>query len=574
MAETAQDAAPTMAELIRARADDPNPALVFSEEHVGAAGSSDGPAEGAGVGVITYADWVDGCAARAAYLADHRTSGPPHVGVLLDNVAEFPLWLGAAAVSGATIVGINPTRQGAELARDITHTDCQLIVTDSSYRAILDGLDLGAARDRVLTVDADDYEPQLAPYFGADLPSIEVGPDDIFLLLFTSGTSGAPKACLCSQGRLGRIAALAGQMFALSAESVCYLAMPLFHSNALMAGWGPAVAVGATTALRPKFSASGFLPDVRRYGVTFFNYVGKPLAYILATSEASDDDDNTLKLVFGNEAAEHDTARFGARFGCTVIDGYGSTEGSAVIMRTPDTPPGSLGVADEHTKVLDPETTEECPPAAFDDDGALTNADACIGEIVNTKGADSFEGYYNNDEANAARARGSEYWTGDLGYRDADRFFYFAGRDYEWLRVDGENFAAAPVERILGRHPGVSECAVYAVPDTDVGDQAMAAVVMHTDAPFDPAGFAEFLAAQTDLGTKWAPRYVRVADSLPATRTNKVLKRGLRRERWQCADPVWWRPGKAIRYRLLTDEDREEIHACFVNRDRLAVLET
>ena len=253
--------------------------------------------------------------------------------------------------------------------------------------------------------------------------------------------------------------------------------MPLFHSNALFAGWSPSVVAGMTMVLRRKFSASAFLDDVRDFGVTYFNYVGKPLAYILATPERPDDADNPLKVVFGNEAAERDIERFGERFGSIVVDGYGSTEGGAVITRDPDQPPGSLGKAGEGIEVLDPETGEECPPARFDADGVLLNPDEAIGEIVNTTGAAGFEGYYNNDEANPERVRDGVYWTGDLAYRDDDGFFYFAGRDFEWLRVDGENFAAAPVERILARHPDVAEVAVYAVPDEDVGDQVMAAVV-------------------------------------------------------------------------------------------------
>ena len=91
-------------------------------------------------------------------------------------------------------------------------------------------------------------------------------PETLGYLLFTSGTSGAPKACLCSQGRLARIGAIVAQMYALTPEDVCYLSMPLFHSNALMAGWGPALMAGAAFALPSsgRFSASGFLPDVRR----------------------------------------------------------------------------------------------------------------------------------------------------------------------------------------------------------------------------------------------------------------------------------------------------------------------
>ena len=301
----------------------------------------------------THDQVVQAQADRAAVLASLRRPGPFHVALLLDNVPEYVFWMGAAALAGAVLVGGNPTHRGDELARDLSHTECQLLVTDARYRTLVDGYDLGTAlpESRILVIDdpSGDLSPT-TPYgalvtgaSGAALPDpavTAVTEETLGLLLFTSGTSGAPKACLCSQGRLARIGGIVAQMFALEEDDVCYMAMPLFHSNALMAGWAPALAAGATVALRERFSASQFLADVRRYGVTYFNYVGKPLSYILATPERPDDGDNTLRRAFGNEAAEADVARFAERFGCTVQDAYGSTEGGASVTRTPDTPAG------------------------------------------------------------------------------------------------------------------------------------------------------------------------------------------------------------------------------------------
>jgi fatty-acyl-CoA synthase len=546
----------TIAELVRARAGDDTTGLLFDDSS------------------WSYAEVVQAAAERAALLQALRRSGAFHIGVLLDNVPEFPLWLSAAALAGATIVGINPTRRGAELERDITHTECQLIVTEPAHHPLLEGLDLGLDADRMLVTGTSSYRDRLAPHTGAPLPETEITEGDLYLLLFTSGTTGAPKAVLCSQGRLAGIGSIVAQMFELTAGDVCYAAMPMYHSNALMAGWAPALAGGATVALRRKFSASGFLPDVRRYGVTFFNYVGKPLSYVLATPEQPDDADNPLRTVFGNEAADLDIDRFALRFGCRVIDGYGSTEGGAAVTRTPDMPPGSLGRAPEGTVVLNAETEEECPPARFDDKGVLQNPDEAIGELVNRLGASGFEGYWRNDEANAARTRDGMYWTGDLAYKDEQGFVYFAGRDFEWLRVDGENFAAAPVERILARFTGVVVAAVYAVPDPGVGDRVMAALQLVPGASFDPDAFAGFLDQQPDLGTKWGPRFVRITDALPTTPTAKVLKRVLRRERWETSDPVWWQPTRRGPYRRLTPDDVAALTREFEARGRAGVLAT
>lgn len=535
--------------LIRAHADDPGVALRFEDES------------------WTWPSYTAACAQRASLLLAARRPGPFHVGVLADNVPEFVHWLGAAALVGATVVGINPTRRGAELQRDITHTECQVLIIEPAYRDLLDDLALGLTPDRVWGTEDPAYLDRLATHAGADLATVDaalvaqrstVGADDLYLLLFTSGTSGAPKAVKCSQGRLARIGGLVATGFGLGIDDACYLSMPLFHSNALMAGWGPALAAGATAVLRRRFSASAFLDDVRHYGVTYANYVGKPLAYVLATPEQPDDADNPLRIVFGNEASDTDIAEFGRRFGCAVIDGYGSSEGGASVSRTPDTPPGSLGPAGPDNVVLDPDTGEECPLAEYDADGALVNADEAIGELVSRQGGAQFEGYWRNEEAEAQRRRdagperlhraGNRYWTGDLAYRDADGYLYFAGRSSEWLRVDGENLAAAPIERILLRHPDVAMAAVYAVPDPVVGDQCMAALVLRRGATFDADGFGAFLAEQPDLGTKSAPRLVRIVEALPTTQTNKVLRRQLQQEATDVDDPVWHRPGRNLTY--------------------------
>jgi len=554
---------PTIDELIRQRAGDDAVGLVWADR------------------TWSHRQVVAAQAERAAVLASLRQPGPFHVALLLDNVPEYAFWMGAAALAGAVLVGANPTHRGDELARDLSHTECQLLVTDRGYRTLVEGHDLGPALppERILVVDdpsgdigaatATAYGALVAGLSGAPLPDrsvTRVTEESLGLLLFTSGTSGAPKACLCSQGRLARIGATVAQMFELTADDVCYLAMPLFHSNALMAGWAPALAAGATAALRERFSASQFLTDVRRYGVTYFNYVGKPLSYILATPVRPDDADNPLRRAFGNEAAEADVARFAERFGCTVQDAYGSTEGGATVQRTPDTPRGALGRALPGTLVINPDTGEECPRAVFDEGGRLLNADEAIGEMVNQTGGEGFEGYWRNTEAEAARVRDGWYWTGDLAYRDADDFFYFGGRDFDWLRVDGENFAAAPVEGVLQRHPDVVLASVYAVPDTVVGDQVMATLLLRPGSDFDPAGFADFLARQADMGTKWPPRYVRITDELPVTATTKVLKRVLRNEGWRSPDPVWWRPEKDGPYRLLTPADADGLDRAVAQR--------
>ncbi|GAA2860834.1 AMP-binding protein [Streptosporangium fragile] len=547
----------TFAELIRARAGDDHVGLRFEDE------------------TYTWARLVREAELRAALALDLREPGQPfHIGVLLENVPEYVLWIFAAALSGAALVGVNPTRRGAELAADVRHTDCRIIVTDSAGAALLDGLDIGPPPERVLLVDTPRYRDLLAPRTGAEASAaLTAGraprPRDVLLLLFTSGSTGTPKAVICSQGRLAAIAER-GTLFGIGRDSVTYLAMPLFHGNAIMANLAMAVYAGATVAMRRRFSASAFLSDVRRHGVTYFNYVGRALAYILATPERDDDACNPLRAAFGTEASARDLTEFARRFDTRIIEGYGSSEGVIAISKVPGTPADALGLPQEGTDVAvhDPVTGRECPRARFDGSGGLVNGHEAIGEIVRRDA--SFEGYYNNPEADALRLRGGWYWSGDLAYRDRDGYFYFAGRDADRLRVDSENFAAAPVERILARYPGTIMCAVYAVPDPRTGDQVMAA--LEIDGDFDPDDFAAFLRAQPDLGTKWAPRFVRLTPEMPLTATNKVDKGGLRRERWECADPVWWRPSRELAYVPLSQEGRTALRTRFAEFGRTRLL--
>ncbi|HEV7526492.1 MAG TPA: acyl-CoA synthetase, partial [Acidimicrobiia bacterium] len=225
--------------------------------------------------------------------------------------------------------------------------------------------------------------------------------------------------------------------------------------------------------------------------------------------------------------------------------------------------------------VVDPESTVECPRAEFDEHGALLNATAAIGEIVRRDPRVAFEGYYNNAAATAERSRNGWYWSGDLGYRDVDGVFYFAGRTADWIRVDGENFAAAPIERIIGRHPDVAAVAVYGVPDPVTGDQVMAALELRAGRVFDPVAFGSFLADQRDLGTKWAPRFVRIVDALPVTGADKIAKLPLRAAGWTPeGGEVWWRPTRDAGYARLSEEAAAAIAVQFTEHGRTPFLPT
>ena len=496
----------TVQQLLRQRRRDETPAIAYGER------------------TWTWQEHLAEAEAEAAALIGLADATRPlHVGALLTNSPAMLRAMAAAALGGYVLCGINTTRRGAGLLADIRRSDCQILLVDAEHLPLLEGLDLNGIQ--VFDVGSTRYAAAVsaAPELVAHR---EVTAADTLMMIFTSGTSGDPKAVRFAHGMAIMCGASLIFQYDVTAADVCYLAMPLFHSNGIAAGWAVAIGSGATM-VPAKFSPSRFIDDVRRFNVTYLNYVGKPLALILATPERPGDADTTLRMAFGNEATDRDIAEFARRFGCRVVDSFGSSEFAVIVVREDGAPPGSIGKPYPGVSIYNPTTLKECTVAEFDEHGALTNFDEAVGELVNTQGAGPFTGYYNDPSATAQRMRHGMYWSGDLAYRDADGWIYLAGRTADWMRVDGENLAAAPIERILERLPQVSQVAVYAVPDERVGDQVMAALVLRDEIPLEPTDFEKFLTAQPDLSPKAWPRYVRINDDLPATATNKILKREL-----------------------------------------------
>jgi len=518
---------------------------------------------------------------------------PLHVAVLLDNIPEYLFAFGGAALSGATIVGVNNTRRGAGLVRDLGHTDCQLLVTEPRHCDLLAEVvpELEIADERILVTRRwEDCEPlpfgrdldracvevgaRLGAAFDED-PEVPVDAGTRFCLLFTSGTTAAPKAVNIGHGRMVSTGEFIGGMMEVGPDDTGYLAMPLFHASSQQCGFMPALLQGARLGLIRKFSKSQFLPDLRRYGVTYFNYTGKPLSYILTTARQPDDADNPLRVCYGNEASHRIAAEFAERYGCRVIDGFGASEGGFGIARSPDDPPGSVGLPPDNVKALRPDGSE-CPPAELDAEGRITNPDEAIGEIVNTAGVGKFEGYYKNEQATRERTRNGMYWSGDFGYRDRAGYLYFTGRGLDWIRVDGENFLAKPIEEALLRHPKVYLASVYAVPDVSAGDRVMATIVVADDFEVDGEELYRFLVEQSDFSPKWLPTYVRIGRDVPMTPSNKILVRELRRQKFRpdaTADPILWLERGDTRYRPFTEADYETVRAGLAEAGRDNLLE-
>ena len=334
----------------------------------------------------------------------------------------------------------------------------------------------------------------------------------------------------------------------------------------------PALASGARLLLRDRFSATSWLNDVRAHDVTFTNTVGRALGYVLATPTEPGDRDHRLKVVFAPEASPRDMAAFTARFGADGARRLRLQRGRHLAVPCAQAgfprqaPPGAdIAVVDSSGAECE-RGRVRCRRPAAQSRREHRGTGAPQHPRIGSRATGTIP------KRTSERLRGGWFWSGDLAYRDDDDVFWFAGRVGDWLRVDSENFAASPVERIVGRYGPAAAVAVVGVPDPVAGDQVMAVLELSPGRVFDPLDFTEFLNAQSDLGTKWAPRFVRVTTAIPVLGNGKIDKKPLRRDAWLGEDPVWWQPPRASAYTPMTSTDRDWLREQFEVHDRMGAF--
>jgi fatty-acyl-CoA synthase len=431
-----------------------------------------------------------------------------------------------------------------------------------------------------------------------DAPDVEVSPEANLMVIYTSGTTGLPKGIRTSHRKFLFIGKAVAANLELGVDDIGYACMPLFHSNAMYLGFHPAFEVGAALAMRERFSASGFLPDVIRYGVTWWNYVGEPVHYVLGAldrqyqgdenrilKEVAAAPENRLRYALGNGAAAPDIDRFTRWMGLEdMFELYGSTEAAISTFRRKGDPRGSVGeVTDPNVKILE-EDGRECPPVELGSDGKILNYVEAVGEICRVA-ADTglFEGYFENTDADQSKYRGGVYHSGDLGHvlvREGKRYLFFDGRTDDWIRKDGENFSAAQVARLLQEHPDIQLAAAYGVPCGVSDEHVMAALKLRPGARFDPQAFFDYCDEQVKGGgmdSKWFPDFVRVVDEFEYTETQKVLVRNLKRVHFdlhRLGDAeIYWRRRGDTTYRPFGLEDYGSLRNEFERSERLGLLD-
>jgi len=453
------------------------------------------------------------------------------VAVMLPNHPDHIYTVLALAKLGATHVPVNVHTKATGLQYLLEHSEARTVVADARYQG-----ELAAAVPRssvtetvvwrgALPVAHDGRAhslDELAAHGVEAPPKVGPGPDHVVSIMYTSGTTGPPKGVMLSDTMYraaGRTAALVADV---RAGDVLFLWEPFYHIAGIQA-IALCLQRGVSCALVERFSAGSFWHQVRRHGATQIHYLGVVLGRLMMQPEHPEDAANPARIAWGAAAPAELWPRFERRFGVRIHECYGLTEGASFTTVNLEGRVGSIGKPVDHFEVeIVDEADRPVPPGQ-------------VGEIVQREREPGLlmKGYFKNPEATRAALRDGWLHTGDLGYRDAEGFFYFAGRTRDRIRCRGENVSAWEIERVVSACPGVDECAVIGVPSA-LGEDDIKLFVRPGDRPLAPADLIRW--CEPRLAYFQVPRYIAFVDEFPKTPSERIQKSELSRSVDGCWD--------------------------------------
>jgi long-chain acyl-CoA synthetase len=467
-----------------------------------------------------WRSWTQTAGAVARLAASLRASGisaGDRIAVLSENRVETLVLLLAAARLGAIGVPLNWRLTGEELRPILRDCAPALVVVEDRYE---DAVPADMARVRLGGVGTPGELRDLAHEGkGEPLPPASSQPDQPVFLLYTSGTTGIPKAAVLTHDNVLQNAQNFARALQTTPDDTALIAVPLFHVTGLMAQFVHMVQVGGSCVLQERFRAPAFLDAVERHRITYTCAV--PTIFRLLLLEPDLDTrrlDSFRSALFGGAALPPDTIEeLSARFpALALVNCYGATESTGTSAFLPPelarSHPLSVGYAVPNVEI-----------AIVDDEGAPV-PDGTPGEIV-MRGPTVARGYWRRPEATEFRWGG---WTsGDVAQRDEQGLIYLLDRRKDVINRGGEKIFTIELENVLHEHPAVAEVAVTAVPDDIFGEQALAVVVPRPDAVLDAEEVRAYVRAR--LAAYKAPRHVQFTDALPKGGSGKFDKRALRR---------------------------------------------
>jgi len=501
---------------------------------------------------LTYRQ-LDALANRFAAWADARgLKAGDTVALLLPNRAEYvPAWMGLAKVGVSTAL-INNNLTGGALAHCLSISGADHVITDAESVTAIETIRAGLARPLTYwLIDAEGdgetrralnlKEPKLAPERPPKARRTGLQSKDVALYIFTSGTTGMPKAAKITHVRAQLyMRGFAGATEA-RADDVIYCVLPLYHATGGLCGVGAALLNGGTLVLRRRFSASHFWDDIAEHGCTMFVYIGELCRYLVNQPPHPKERAHALRLAFGNGLRPEVWREFQERFAIgDILEFYGSTEGN-VSMFNFDAMPGAIGRVPDYlrkrftVRLVKFDVESETPIRGAD--GLCIEAEPGeAGEAIGLIGGDArseFAGYADKAASERKILRNvfeqGDAWfrTGDLMRKDGDGYFYFVDRIGDTFRWKGENVSTTEVAEAISKYPGVAEAIVYGVKiDSVDGRAGMAAI---TPAPgFSLEGLPAYL--ERELPPYARPLFVRIQPALETTGTFKYRKIDLVRD--------------------------------------------
>lgn len=494
------------------------------------------------------------------------------VAVMLENRLELLAILAALSKLGAVGALVNTTQRGKVLAHslNLVKPGFMLIGDEllAAFNEVAEQLD-NPQTPRYWVADQDCLEDagqapdgwtnlmQLARSQASDNPpdSAKVQMKDPCFLIYTSGTTGLPKASIMSHGKwIKAYGGFGHSGLTLGTQDVLYLTLPCYHNNAVTVCWSAAIAGGAAIALRRKFSASAFWPDVQRHQATCFGYIGELCRYLLNQPETPAEKNNSLRCMIGNGLRPSIWAEFKARFGIEQItEFYASSEGNIGFTNVFNFD-NTVGFSPATYAIVRYDLENDC--AMRTAKGFLQKADKGEpGLLISEISAKwPFDGYTDPAKSEAAILRNvfkkGDAWfnTGDLMRDIGCKHAQFVDRLGDTFRWKGENVSTTEVENALGAFPGVEDAVVYGVeiPGTN-GRCGMAALRLREGATLDGNALAAHL--DSELPVYAAPLFIRLLGEVETTGTFKYKKADLKQAAYdpqRVQDPLWVRlPGSA-----------------------------
>src|SRR5829696_6548121 len=436
------------------------------------------------------------------------------VSLLLPNSVEYVIAYFACWQLGALAGPINSLLKSQEIAYVISNSEAKALLLNSEFLPMIESI----RADLPDVVIAFDSEAE-ATGTESPAPEPEISAEDEAIIIYTSGTTGKPKGCLLTHGNVIANARQISTWLGFTETDRLLTMMPLFHMNAVSVTTMSALYAGGSTVVSPKFTASRFWQIISDYEITSFGSVATMLSMLLSTyPDGVPAGLKTSQLRFamcGSAPVPAEVLRrFEETFKCLVIEGYGLSESTC---RSTFNPPdqrrraGSCGLPiGNEMRVVDDDNREV--------------ADGELGEIV-LRGENVLKGYYKNDTANASAFRNGWFHTGDIGYRDADGFYYIVDRKSDMIIRGGENIYPREIDEVLYQHPDIAAAAVVGVNDELYGEEVAAVVVLKPGASCSEQEVIDFCKAR--LADFKCPKTVRFVEDIPKGPTGKLLKREL-----------------------------------------------